>query len=263
MKYYYCKELANDVLDEIREKVKRHDKKPTLAILTIGHDPASEVYVRGKLNDASRCNIHTMHISFDDGIHPIRVDDEIKRLNKCKQISGIIVQQPMPFDKETSECIIERVSPFKDVDGLHADSAFTPCTALGVMKIIHEAIGDITGYNVLVIGRSKLAGEPIAKLALKNNATVTVAHSYTRHLDCMLPHYDVIISAAGIPNLVNLELCTNAKLVIDVGINHVDGKLCGDCYNMHDTGDGTLVTPVPGGVGLMTRAMLMKNVSDA
>ena len=153
--------------------------------------------------------------------------------------------------------------PSLDVDGFLQDSKFKPCTPEGIMYLLEKECGDLTGKTALVIGRGKLVGEPIAKMLVDANCTVTIAHSKTKDLHGLLGlHHDIIITAVGKPNLINLKWCS-ANIVIDVGVNRDEnGKLCGDCYNF-DAGDDSdmKVTPVPGGVGLLTRAMLMKHMA--
>lgn len=258
MRYYYCKGRADQILHYARSAVGLR----TLAIITVGDDPASEAYVRGKLNDAAKSRIDTIHIKFSKDTKYSTVKATIDWLNSNRDVNGIILQLPTTFTKSDEKQLANCVHYRKDVDGLAPSSKYKPCTALGVMDIIHQNIVSIRGLRVLVIGRSKLAGEPIAQMCLAEDATVTIAHSCTKNLNELLAQNDIIISAAGRPRLVNLQLCKQAKLVVDVGINRVDGKLVGDCYNMDDTGSGTIVTPVPGGVGLMTRAMLMANVTE-
>ncbi len=258
MQYYKCDQQAHALLERIKKQ--EIATSPTLAIISVGSDPASEAYVRGKIKDAEYCDFKTIHISFGANERFNNVVHAVEELNKRADIYGIIVQQPLPYSPDRVASIISRIAPEKDVDGLTKNSPFVPCTAMGVMDIINTTVHDISGKMVLVIGRSKLAGKPIAEMALAQNATVTIAHSKTRNLNDLLPLYDIIVTAVGQRNLVDLQLCKQAELVVDVGITRADGKLWGDCYNMDNTGDGTIVTPVPGGVGLMTRAMLMRNL---
>lgn len=259
MQYIDCKKYANEILEE----VKTVPNKKKLLILTVGDNPASKSYVKGKIKDCEYCGVPYEHIIIKDDEYAAGIlDYHIFRGNRDYDVGGIIVQLPLPKSL-IEEYFVSKVHPHKDVDGFVEDSFFQPCTPEGIMHILEKEIGDLTGLNALVIGRGKLVGEPITKMLLDANCTVTVAHSKTKNLDYMLPNYDIIISAAGKPKLVNLEMC-NAKVVIDVGVNRDEnGKLCGDCYNFRtDYCHGTKVTPVPGGIGLMTRAMLMKHVAE-
>ena len=153
----------------------------------------------------------------------------------------------------------------KDVDGLTADAKFLPCTPEGIVYVLKKELGELEGKTALIIGRGKLVGRPLFDLLLKENCTVTMAHSKTKDLFSMLllGGYDIVVVATGRPKLVNLQLLhRNTKVVIDAGVNKVDGKLCGDCYKYDEDGSDVRVTPVPRGIGLMTRAMLMKHVAD-
>lgn len=259
MKYIDCKKYATEILDQVKEV----PNKKKLAIITVGDDPASLSYVKGKIKDCEYCGMPYEHIQMTkEQAEQGYLADCIVGFNYASNVGGIIVQLPLP-DGLNEEYYTHLVKGYKDVDGFREDSKFLPCTPEGIMYILEKELGDLTGMNVLVVGRGKLVGEPIAKMLLDANCTVTVAHSKTKNLDYIVPNYDIIISAVGKPNLVNLEMC-NAKVVIDVGVSRDEnGKLCGDCYNFRtDYCHNTKVTPVPGGIGLMTRAMLMKHVSE-
>lgn len=253
MKYIDCKKYAQEILDE----VKAVPDKKKLVIISVGHNAASESYVKGKIKDCEYCGIPYEHVR--------AVDDtlawHIYEANEDPDVSGIIVQLPLPKGMD-EKYYTDMVMITKDVDGFRDNSPFKPCTPEGVMHVLKKELGDLTGKTALVIGRGKLVGEPIAKMLIDADCTVTVAHSKTKNLDMELAwHHDIIISAVGKPNFIDLQHC-NADIVIDVGVNrNENGKLCGDCYNFNDTGDGLKVTPVPGGIGLMTRAMLMKHVA--
>lgn len=254
MKYIDCKQYANEIL----EQVKATPNKKALTILTAGEDPASKSYVKGKIKDCEYCGIPYEHIQC--------VDDtlawNIHKANCNDDVSGIIVQLPLPKWMD-EQFYTDQVLITKDVDGFKHNSPFKPCTPEGIMYILEKELGDLTGKTALVIGRGKLVGEPIAKMLIDANCTVTVAHSKTKNLHGLLGlHHDIVITAVGKPNLVNLKWCS-ANIVIDVGVNRDEnGKLCGDCYNFDPDDDSNMkVTPVPGGIGIMTRAMLMKHVA--
>lgn len=254
MQYIDCKKYANEIL----EVVKSIPNKKSLLILTVGDDPASLSYVKGKIKDCEYCDIPYEHVKC--------VDDDLAwriHMGNCNDnVGGIIVQLPLPKWMD-EKFYTDQVLITKDVDGFKRNSPFKPCTPEGIMYILEKEIGDLTGKRALVIGRGKLVGEPIAKMLLDADCTVTIAHSKTKDLDLALHDAEIIISAVGRPNTVNLGKCWNAEVVIDVGVNRDEnGKLCGDCYNFMDTGDGLKVTSVPGGIGLMTRAMLMKHVGQ-
>ena len=254
MKYIDCKKYAQEILDA----VKAIPNKKKLVILTVGDNAASQSYVKGKIKDCEYCGIPYEHLNvLECGLPWV-----IQSANDDPDVGGIIVQLPLPDgvdEKQYTDMVIIN----KDVDGFRDNSPFKPCTPEGIMYLLRKELGDLTGKNALVIGRGKLVGEPIAKMLLDADCTVTVAHSKTDNLYGLLTKADIIISAVGRPNLIDLKYCMNAEAVIDVGVNrNLLGKLCGDCYNFTDQYmDALSVTPVPGGIGLMTRAMLMAHVA--
>ncbi len=254
MQYIDCKKYSNEIL----EQVKATPNKKALTILTVGDDPASKSYVKGKIKDCEYCGIPYEHFQCEDDT----LIWNIHNANRNEDVSGIIVQLPLPQGMD-EQFYTNQVIVTKDVDGFKHNSPFKPCTPEGIMYILEKELGDLTGKTALVIGRGKLVGEPITKMLIDANCTVTVAHSKTKDLHGLLGlHHDIVITAVGKPNLVNLKWCS-ANVVIDVGVNRDEnGKLCGDCYNFDpDDGSNMKVTPVPGGIGLMTRAMLMKHVA--
>lgn len=250
-----CKKYA----DEILEEVKQIPNKKTLVILTAGDDPASAAYMRGKMKDCERCGVP---------VEQVRVENQeallayIGYFSWKEDVGGIIVQLPLPdgFDAEQA---IRTISAKKDVDGFRKDSPFKPCTPEGIRYILEKEVGDLAGKTVLLIGKGKLVGRPLIDLLLERGCTLTIAHSKTRYLDDEVnsPH-DVIITAVGKPGLVDLANAC-APVIIDAGISRDEnGKLCGDCYNHENGYYGTKITTVPGGVGLMTRAILMKHMGE-
>ena len=263
MKYIDCKRYAQEILDE----VKAVPNKKKLVIITVGEDEASKVYVKGKMKDAEYCGIPCKHVKIPNSpTASIRLLEKIQYYNEDSDTAGIILQLPLP--KELGDVdYYELIEPYKDVDGLGRDSWFTPCTPKGIVYLLEKEYGDLTGANVLVIGRSKLVGKPLADMLLEKDCTVSIAHSKTewRAFSRLRGEADIIISAVGKPYFLDLGCCWNAEIVVDVGINRdANGKLCGDCYEFDEYDDPVLkVTPVPGGVGLLTRAMLMKNVAEA
>ena len=261
MQYIDCQKYAQEILDE----VKAIQNKKTLVIITVGDDMASQSYVKGKIKDCEYCGVPVIHTKFDPAVSKEwDVVDYIRQCNKSTSIGGIIVQLPLP-EGWNEEVLTMTVDRDKDVDGFRVSSKFKPCTPEGIMYVLHKELGDLTGLNALVIGRGKLVGKPVAQMLLDADCTVTVAHSKTVNLRDLLDDTDIIISAVGKPEMVNLRNCVRAKIVVDVGVNRdANGKLCGDCYEMYEEpSSGMLVTPVPNGVGLLTRAMLMKNVAEA
>lgn len=252
-----CKKYADEILERVSKKVADVDPG-SFIIATTGHDPASEVYVRGKLKDAEKCGINAMKLT-------ARNEEELRYIikygNSNPYVGSVIVQLPLPKGYDEKR-IVEMVERCKDVDGFTTNSPFKPCTPEAIMYLLKKELGDLTGLDALVIGRGKLVGEPIAKMLLDANCTVTVAHSKTKDLDRKLDNYDIIISAVGKANLVDLWDC-DARIVIDVGIStDENGKLCGDCYNFNEDCMGNMkVAMMPGGIGLLTRAVLMAHVA--
>lgn len=258
MRFVDVKAYAQEILD----KAKAAQIKKKLYIFTAGNDPASASYIKGKIKDCEYCGIPYEHIR-------VNSQDELATLIKRKCMAantgGIIIQLPLP-DGWDEKYFTNLVPPYLDVDGFVDDSHFEPCTPEGIMYILKQEIGDLTGKRALVIGRGWLVGIPMIARLIAADCTVTVAHSKTTNLNELLCTSDIIISAAGKPRLVDLRQCS-AKIVIDVGVNRDEnGKLCGDCYNFDESytwfGNHVRVTPVPGGIGLMTRAMLMSHMVD-
>ena len=239
-----CKKYADDILDRVAQV----GNKGGLVIVTAGNDPASQIYMRGKLKDAERCGVPATKIEVSNHI---ALRNAVKYGNGDPTVNGIIVQLPLPegFDEEWATNLVH---PAKDVDGFVDGSLFKPCTPEGIMYILHKELGDLTGKTALVIGRGKLVGEPLAKMLLDADCTVTVAHSKTKYLNDMLSLFDIIVTAVGKPNLIDLKIC-DAAIVIDTG---------GDCYNFDPDDDFNMkVAITPNGIGLMTRAMLMAHVA--
>lgn len=253
MKYIDCKAYAQDILDGVRAV----PHKKTLRILTMGNDPASASYVKGKIKDCEYCGIPYQHIIAESEGQLLWY---IFEGNSNDDVGGMIVQLPLPKGVDEKR-YTEAVRIDKDVDGFKAGSPYKPCTPEGIMYLLRKQIKDLTGLRALVIGRGKLVGEPIAKMLLEADCTVTIAHSKTKNLDELLACNDIIVAAAGKARLVDLMKCKSTAVVIDVGVNrNSEGKLCGDCYNFFESDGGLSVTPVPGGIGLMTRAMLMQHM---
>lgn len=252
-----CKKYA----DEILESVRNQQISKSLLILTAGDDPASAAYVKGKMKDCERCGIP---------VNQIRVDNEydlgweIGKANMNDDVGGIIVQLPLPEGFDEEWCL-EQVSSKKDVDGFTQNSPFLPCTPEGILYILEKEFPEgLSGKNVLLIGKGKLVGKPLINLLLDRGCTLTIAHSKTKGLNGILTNYhDIVITGVGKPKLVNLRW-VSAKVVIDAGINRdAEGKLCGDCFGFNpDDGFTMRVTTVPKGIGLMTRAMLMKHMGE-
>lgn len=255
MQYIDCKKYAQELLDE----VKAVPNKNKLVIFTAGDNPASASYVKGKIKDCEYCGIPYEHIKVEN---EWELYSEIINKANDEDVGGIIVQLPLPKGWD-EEFFTNLVPPEKDVDGFVRDSHFNPCTPEGIMYLLNKEIGDLTGKSVLVIGRGKLVGEPIVKMLVDEDCTVTIAHSKTKDLWYHMRYADIIISATGCIGLVDIAECWNAEVIIDAGVSRgEDGKLHGDCFNCENADDFQKITPVPGGVGLLTRAMLMKHMME-
>lgn len=264
MKYIDCKKYAQEILDRVKEAP--HKKK--LVIITVGEDEASKSYVKGKIKDCEYCGIPVGHIKIEDSEVAVeRLRHIIMNLNMDNNIAGIILQLPLPKHMGNPKQFTDLIALHKDVDGFRTNSPFKPCTPKGIMYLLENELGDLAGLSAVVVGRSDLVGKPLAKMLLDANCTVTVAHSKSNlsQVSKYLGIADIVVSAVGKADLLDVSYCHNARLVVDVGINrNAEGKLCGDCYDsFYFEGEGPDVTPVPGGVGLLTRAMLMQNVLEA
>jgi len=242
--------------------------RPGLAMIRVGDHPASSVYVRNKINACAEVGIHSQDIQLADATDESTLLGQIRILNDEPRIHGILVQLPLPRGF-SPERVSEAISPLKDVDGFHPTNVgllavghprFVPCTPLGVMKLLeHEGI-DPEGRHAVVVGRSNIVGKPMALLLLQKGATVTICNSKTPDLGSMTREAEILVVAAGKPKLVTAAMVKPGATVIDVGINRLpDGKLVGDVDYAGVLGTAGRVTPVPGGVGPMTIAMLLEN----
>ena len=251
---------------------------PGLAVVIVGEDPASEVYVRNKKRTAEACGFHSVRHAIPSDSSQEAVLELVETLNADPSIHGILVQLPLP-DHLDEQLVTQSISPEKDVDGFHfenigkltagqTESAFVPCTPAGCMLMIEDQLGqDLSGLNAVIIGRSNIVGKPLASLLMKANATVTIAHSRTKDLPGVCRNADILVAAVGRPNMVKGDWLKPGAVVIDVGINRIevteDGetktRLTGDVDFDEARGIASAITPVPGGVGPMTIAMLMAN----
>jgi methylenetetrahydrofolate dehydrogenase (NADP+)/methenyltetrahydrofolate cyclohydrolase len=245
---------------------------PGLAVILVGEDPASQVYVKHKVTDSREAGLHSVLERHPAEMTEAALLDRIRALNADPAIHGILVQLPLPEHMNAAR-VIETISPAKDVDGFHVASAgalmigqpgFVPCTPYGCMKML-ESIGcELRGKNAVVIGRSNIVGKPMAMLLLQKNATVTICHSATADLAAHTRQADVVVAAVGKRNVLTADMVKPGAVVIDVGMNRNDeGKLCGDVDFAGVREVAGWITPVPGGVGPMTRAMLLVNTMEA
>lgn len=255
------KNLSAKIKDEIKGNVESYKETPVLAVVTIGDDPASKIYVNNKKKACEYVGMSFLHLSFDETVSEEKVIKKIKELNKDKFINGIIVQLPLP-KKFNEDRIVNTVDINKDVDGFRCGSAFVPPVAYGVMEIFDYYKINLEGKNVVVIGRSKAVGIPMVRECLKRNATVTICHSKTENLKQYTKNADILIVSAGKKNIISKSMIKKDAVIIDVGINRVNKKICGD-VNPNVMDKCSYLTPVPGGVGPMTVVMLVKNTFKA
>jgi methylenetetrahydrofolate dehydrogenase (NADP+)/methenyltetrahydrofolate cyclohydrolase len=265
------KKIASAVEAEVRDALAKLPFKPGLVAVRVGNDPASEVYVRNKARKAKELGLQGTELVFDASMPEADLLAEVDRLNNDDNIDGILVQLPLPKQIDPKK-IIDAIDPEKDVDGFHPINvgllhlgrpALVPCTPAGVMRLIASTGTDIAGKRAVVIGRSDIVGKPVAALLLRENATVTICHSRTKDLPSVVREADIVVAAIGKPRFVTEEMVQRGAIVIDVGINRVDGKLVGDVDFERVREVASWITPVPGGVGPMTIAMLMKNTVTA
>lgn len=268
-------EIADRVARDVAELVKETGRAPGLAVVLVGSDPASEVYVRRKVKQCRQVGIESIEYRLPATTLQEELCALIDRLNDDPRIDGILTQLPLPKGIDAA-LVLDRISPTKDVDGFHpvnvgrvstGTGGLIPCTPLGIMMLLDSLIDDYRGLNVVVIGKSNIVGKPVSMLLLEREATVTVTHIETLDLPDVARKADVIVAAAGAPHLVRGYWVKQGAIVIDVGITRVtdpDGtsKLVGDCAT-HELGHARAVTPVPGGVGPMTIACLLTNTVQA
>ena len=266
------KAVAAKVRDEVKREVDALDRKPGLATILVGDDPASAVYVRMKREDSAEVGIESFHHEPAGDVAPEELAELITGLNADDRVDGILLQLPLP-DHLDQDRFVGLIDPAKDVDGLttanagllmHSrEEAMVPCTPAGVMRLLEEANVELSGARAVVVGRSILVGKPMAQLLLAANATVTHCHSRTRDLPAVCREADVLVAAVGSPGLVTGDMVGEGAVVIDVGTNRTEDGLVGDVDFDAAKERARAITPVPGGVGPMTRAMLLVNTLKA
>ena len=266
------KAFSQVILEKIREEhnqlKEKYGKQAGLAVVIVGSNPASQVYVRNKMKACENVGFYSENIELDENISEEELLQEIDKLNKNDRINGILVQLPLPSHINELK-IIDSISPEKDVDGFHVanigkmvigdETGFLSCTPYGIMQLLEEYKIEIAGKDAVIIGRSNIVGKPMALMLIQKGATVQVCNSRTKDLRKKLNDADIIIVAAGVPKLLKKEDVKEGAVVIDVGINRVDGKICGDVDYEEVAEKASYITPVPGGVGPMTIASLIKN----
>ncbi len=266
------KALANKVQTEVAEEVERLKQEknvvPGLAVILVGDDPASHAYVKMKAKACEKVGFYSITHNMPDTISQSEIIQIIEMMNANPHIDGILVQLPLPKHIDTDK-ILEVIDPKKDVDGFHAYNvgrlvtnldSFVPCTPFGVMKMFEAYDIDLEGKDVCVVGASNIVGKPMAALLLNANATVTVTHIYTKDLKAHTVKADIVVVGVGVPGLIKEDMVKEGAVVIDIGINRIeDGSLVGDVDFPKVSKKCSYITPVPGGVGPMTIAMLLSN----
>lgn len=245
---------------------------PALAVILVGNDPASAVYVRNKIAACEKTGIRSLHFNFAADVAPAEVFAKIAALNADPTVHGILVQLPLPKHID-ADAVLDAITVEKDVDGFHAQNIgaltqgkprFIPCTPYGVMKMLASIDAPLKGAEAVIVGRSNIVGKPMALLLLAQGCTVTICHSQTRDLAFHTRRADILIAAIGRPKMITGEMIKPDAIVIDVGINRLpDGKLCGDVDFVSVSELASAITPVPGGVGPMTITMLLTNTLEA
>lgn len=265
------KAISAKVKEEVKNEAAQLTEKgviPCLAVILVGDDKASQTYVNSKEKACKACGIRSLKYTLEANTDESALIDLIQSLNENDEVDGILVQLPLPKHIDENK-ILEKISCEKDVDGFHAVNVgrlvsgldgFVPCTPCGIMRLFKEYGIEVSGKNAVVIGRSNIVGKPMANLLLNANATVTVTHSKTQNLAKITKDADIIVVAIGKPNFLKADMVKNGAVVIDVGINRLENnKLVGDADFENVANKCSFITPVPGGVGPMTIAMLLKN----
>jgi len=265
------KKIADNILNGIKSKIKNLRQKPGLALVLVGNNPASEIYVNFKEKTCKEVGFYCERYNLDKNISEMDLLKLVNELNQKSNVHGILVQLPLPKNID-EHLIINSILPHKDVDGftpinlgnlVSEQTIFAPATARAVLHLIESTGINIEGKNAVIVGRSKIVGKPTAMLLLEKNATVTVCHSKTKNLGEHTKKADILVAAVGKPGLIKKEMVKEGSVVIDVGINRVYNKVVGDVDLENVKEIAGYITPVPGGVGPMTIAMLMENTLKA
>ena len=268
---FYGSDLSSTLLAEMKTKVDMYRlqgrRTPRLDTIIVGNNPASLSYIKGKQNKCLQTGIENVVHHLKEQTTQSQLEEEIQKCNENDNCDGILLQMPLPSHLDENQAIV-KIAPSKDVDGLHpinigylfsGEPRFVPCTPLGVMKILEALHVDLTGKQAVVVGRSRLVGNPVAKLLQDANATVTICHSKTKDLASVTRNADILVVAMGRPQVIRSDYVKEGAVVIDVGINRADGHLCGDVDTQDVLDKVSYITPVPKGVGPMTICALLLN----
>ena len=268
MKIINGKELSEKILENLKDEISQYDRKPEIVLINVEGDAASAIYINLKRKAAEKTGMISVVEILENNVSEEKLLEVIDKYNNDNNANGILVQLPLPEHINTKN-ILDRIKPEKDVDGFHYANIGKitqgripyayPCTPLGIIKLLEEYNIEIEGKNVVIIGRSNIVGKPLGLMLLNKNATVTYAHSKTKNLKEVTQNADILISATGQPHLVTKDMVKQDAIVIDVGISKINGKLIGDIDFENVAPKTSFITPVPGGVGPMTIAMLLSN----
>ena len=262
------KSLSLEIQDEIKKTIKYEMIKPSVAVIQVGDNTASNTYIKNKQKACENVGIFFRHFKFDNGTPELTIINKIKELNNDEYVNGIIIQLPLP-ERYNEKRLVNQILNSKDIDGLtdinvgrflNGKKSLIPCTPLGVMELLKKYDVNVEGKHVVIVGKGKLTGKPLAHLMLNEGATVTVCHSRTLNLDSYTEQADILVSATGLNKLITGDMVKKGVVVVDVGINYEDGHIAGDVDFNSVSKKASLITPVPGGVGPMTIAMLLKNI---
>lgn len=262
------KSLGLEIQEEIKKMIKYEMIKPSVAVIQVGDDSASNTYIKNKQKACENVGIFFRHFKFEDGTPELTIINKIKELNNDEYVNGIIIQLPLP-ERYNEKRLVNQIVNSKDIDGLtdinigrllNGKKTLAPCTPLGIMELLNKYDVNLEGKHVVIIGKGKLTGKPLAHLMLNAGATVTVCHSRTLNLETYTQQADILVSATGLNKLVTGNMVKKGVVVVDVGINYEDGHIAGDVDFNSVSKKASLITPVPGGVGPMTIAMLLKNI---
>lgn len=266
------KKLAAKIKERVLTEVGRMDRKPGLVVIMVGDDPASKVYLNGRKKDCDQCGIYSEEYILPHETTQEDLMDLIDVMNSREDIDGILFQMPMP-EHIDARAVLSAVRPDKDVDCFHpynmgqlvlGEKAFRPCTPAGIMVLLKEYDIDPAGKRCVIVGRSNIVGKPLAMMMVNRDATVTICHTQTKELQRVCRRADILIAAAGQLGLITADMVKEDAVVIDIAINHDEnGKICGDVVYDEVAAKASYITPVPGGAGLVTRAMLMDNTLRA
>ena len=271
----FADRLSDSLKSEVQSLIAEHQLQPSIAVVLVGDDPASHVYVRNKVRRCEQLGIESIEHRLADSTSQEQLLSLINDLNNDANINGILVQLPVP-DQINDKAVIDAIAPEKDVDGFHIQNAgalavgqnqMVPCTPLGSLMLLKDQLGNLSGLNAVVVGRSNIVGKPMANLLLQENCTVTIVHSRTKNIEAICSTADILVAAVGIPRMIKSDWVKDGATIIDVGINRIEengkNRLVGDVDFDQVIDKANAVTPVPGGVGPMTIACLMYNTLAA